>query len=221
MSSDSIWSSVKLLSLFVLKFLDKINKLLSGVLSSCDMFARNSDLYLLEASNSFAFFSKSIRITSREEFWSTTFLLSNSNDFVFSSSSSLITLSSSCCACKLSSDFFSSFDFSSNSWLLFLNSSCCTVSSSFCCCNSTCCNCNASACSKVLFRSLFISSLTLIELNPMAMLSFIFSMNSFWTSGIAAENPSSKAPITSSLKIKGMINICFKIVFPSPDWSTI
>ena len=50
----SVCFGVRFLSLFSSRSFARINTLFKGVLNSCDIFARNSDLYLLFNSNSFA-----------------------------------------------------------------------------------------------------------------------------------------------------------------------
>ena len=69
----------------------------NGVLSSCDMLARNSDLYLVLSSNCSA-------LCCISRFRSTITWFFSSNSLVFSSSSWLRCISSSCCTLSSSSD---------------------------------------------------------------------------------------------------------------------
>ena len=78
--------------------------LLSGVRSSCDMFARNSDLYLDDTANCSAFSSRDLRAPSISAFFCSTSLFCPDNCCAFSSSSSLVRRSSSCCSRNRSSD---------------------------------------------------------------------------------------------------------------------
>ena len=58
-----------LVNIHILNF-ERISKLFSGVLNSCDIFARNSDLYLLLTSNCFVFCSISYFAASTSLFFS-------------------------------------------------------------------------------------------------------------------------------------------------------
>ena len=72
--------------------------LLSGVRSSCDMFARNSDLYLEVSASCSAFSSSSCRASSIWRFFRSTSRFCSESRCAFSSSSSFVCCSSSCCS---------------------------------------------------------------------------------------------------------------------------
>ena len=102
---------VRLASLFSESSLARMSKLFSGVRSSCDMLAKNSDLYFEISDSCSAFSSSETRACSTSRFFTSTLR--------FCSSSSLA-LSSSSRAC------FSSAEFER------FSSSCCCVSSRDC-----------------------------------------------------------------------------------------
>ena len=62
--ADSTWRMLRLPSAFFASLSDKSSKLFSGVRSSCDMFARNSDLYFDVSASCFAFSSSAWRACS-------------------------------------------------------------------------------------------------------------------------------------------------------------
>ena len=89
-----------------------MSRLLSGVRSSCDMFARNSDLYLEVSASCSAFSSSETRACSTSRFLTSTFRFCSASRRAFSSSSRLVRRSSSCCV-------VSSFDWLWSSWVSF------------------------------------------------------------------------------------------------------
>ena len=81
-----------------------MSRLLSGVRSSCDMFARNSDLYFEVSASCSAFSSTDARASSISRFFFSTSRFCSASSSAFSSSSSLVCCSSSCCCLRRSSD---------------------------------------------------------------------------------------------------------------------
>ena len=79
---------------------DRISRLLSGVRSSWDMFARNSDLYLEVSASCSAFSSSACLACSTSRFLASTCLFCVESSSAFSSSSSLVCCSSSCLAAQ-------------------------------------------------------------------------------------------------------------------------
>ena len=73
---------------------------LSGVRSSCDMLARNSDLYFEVSASSVAFSSSARRACSISWFLRSTSTLRSASCCAFCSSCSLVCCSSLCCACN-------------------------------------------------------------------------------------------------------------------------
>ncbi len=78
----------------------RIRMLLSGVRSSCDMLARNSDLYLEVSASSVAFSSSARRACSISWFLRSTSTLRSASCWAFCSSCSLVCCSSFCCVCS-------------------------------------------------------------------------------------------------------------------------
>ncbi len=75
---------------------------LSGVRSSCDMLARNCDLYFEVSASCSAFSSTSCLASSTSRFFLSTSSFCRVSWRAFSSSSSLVCCSSSCCVCSSS-----------------------------------------------------------------------------------------------------------------------
>ena len=78
----------------------RIRMLLSGVRSSCDMLARNSDLYFEVSASSAAFSSSARRACSISWFLRSTSTLRSASCCAFCSSCSLVCCSSRCCVCN-------------------------------------------------------------------------------------------------------------------------
>ena len=78
----------------------RIRMLLSGVRSSCDILARNSDLYLEVSASSLAFSSNARRASSISRFLRSTSTLRSASCSAFCSSCSLVCCSSRCCVCN-------------------------------------------------------------------------------------------------------------------------
>ena len=78
----------------------RIRMLLSGVRSSCDMLARNSDLYFEVSASSVAFSSSARRACSISWFLRSTSTLRSASCCAFCSSCSLVCCSSFCCVCS-------------------------------------------------------------------------------------------------------------------------
>src|SRR4051794_39003461 len=78
----------------------RIRMLLSGVRSSCDMLARNSDLYFEVSASSVAFSSSARRACSISWFLRSTSTFRSASCWAFCSSCSLVCCSSFCCACS-------------------------------------------------------------------------------------------------------------------------
>ena len=74
-----------------------MSKLLSGVLNSCDIFARNSDLYFDVSCNCSAFSSSERLASSTSLFLSSTSFFCLTSNNALSCNSSLVRLNSSCC----------------------------------------------------------------------------------------------------------------------------
>src|SRR5687768_6807807 len=77
-----------------------MSKLLSGVRNSCDMFAKNSDLYFDVRASCDAFSSSACRACSTSRFFRATSSFWSTNSLAFSSNSALVCCNSSCCACN-------------------------------------------------------------------------------------------------------------------------
>ncbi len=78
----------------------RIRMLFSGVRSSCDMLARNSDLYFEVSASSVALSSSARRACSISWFLRSTSTLRSASCCAFCSSCSLVCCSSFCCACS-------------------------------------------------------------------------------------------------------------------------
>ena len=95
--ANSTCLAVRVFSGLSKRSLDRMSKLLRGVRSSCDMLARNSDLYLEVRASCSAFSSTSCLASSTSRFLT-------SSRLAFSSSSWFVCCSSSCCSRSRSSD---------------------------------------------------------------------------------------------------------------------
>ncbi len=94
---------VRLPSVFLFSWSEISSRLLSGVRNSCDMLARNSDLYFEVRASCLAFTSSSWRACSTSWFFSSTSWFCWASRWAFSSSSALVSCSCSwrvcsCCA---------------------------------------------------------------------------------------------------------------------------
>ena len=120
---------------------------MSGVRSSCDMFARNSLLYFDESASCSALSSIAERASSISRFLISMRAFCSSSSCAFSSSSSFVCCSSSCCCWSSSSDVFSDAACISSSVFERLSSSCCDCSSSERSCRSSVsfCDCVSSS----------------------------------------------------------------------------
>ncbi len=98
--ANSIWRGVRLPSGLSPSWLARMSRLLSGVRSSCDMLARNSDLYFEVRASCSAFSSRARRACSTSLFLRSTSAFWLARSFAFSSSSSLVCCSSSCWLCS-------------------------------------------------------------------------------------------------------------------------
>ena len=116
---------VRLPSAFSVRIWDRISRLLSGVRSSCDMLARNSDLYLEIRASCSAFSSSATLACSTSWFFCSTSAFWPASSWAFSSSSALVCCSSSCCFLSSSSDFCSERVCCSSRLLVSVSASCC------------------------------------------------------------------------------------------------
>ena len=98
--ANSICWSVRFPWGFVESCSDRISRLLRGVRSSCDMLARNSDLYLEVRASCSAFSSTACFASSTSSFLRATSAFCWVSNRAFSSSSSLVTRSSCCWLCS-------------------------------------------------------------------------------------------------------------------------
>ena len=112
--ANSICFSLRLPWALSARSFDRISSELSGVRSSWDMFARNSDLYFEVSASCSAFSSSARRAISISRFFASTCFFSFSSSCAFSCSSSLVACSSSCLrvssVCRAWSSWVSSCD---------------------------------------------------------------------------------------------------------------
>ena len=94
--ANSVCLGVRFPSGFFESWSERISRLLSGVRSSCDMFARNSDLYFEVSASCLAFSSRACRACSTSWFFRSTSWFWWASSRAFSWSSSLVFCSSSC-----------------------------------------------------------------------------------------------------------------------------
>ena len=129
-SAYCTWSAVKFSSWFsAINLLS--NKIeFKGVRNSCDIFAKNSDLYFVDCANSLARFSISW-------FFNTIKLFLSSNNLERSSNMVLVSINSSDCTFNSSSEVCKCCDCASSSALICSSSVCCVISSSDCVCVSS------------------------------------------------------------------------------------
>ena len=125
----------------------RISSELSGVRSSCDMFARNSDLYFDESASCSAFSSSALRASSISAFLISIRRFCSSSCCERSSSSSFVCCSSSCWVCSSSSEARKVDVCASSSAFERFSSSCCDCSSSDWLCRScvSCCDWSSSS----------------------------------------------------------------------------
>ncbi len=97
--ADSTCLPFRLPSWFLVSWSESSSRLLSGVRSSCDMFARNSDLYFEVRASCFAFSSRAWRACSTSVFLRSTSWFWWASCFAFSSSSWLVCCNSSARDC--------------------------------------------------------------------------------------------------------------------------
>ena len=100
--ANCFWRSLRFCSLFSISKVERMSKLFSGVRSSWDILAKNSDLYLLEFSRSCALNSSWRLTSSRSRFFALKFNCCSSSAWACCSSSSLLLLNSSCWSCSSS-----------------------------------------------------------------------------------------------------------------------
>src|SRR5207247_933755 len=98
--ANSTWRAVRFPSAFSVSWWARMSRLLSGVRSSWDMLARNSDLYLEVRASWAAFSSSACRACSTSRFFRSTSAFWSASRRAFSSSSSLVCCSSSCWLCS-------------------------------------------------------------------------------------------------------------------------
>ncbi len=96
--------AVRFSSWFSISIWDRMSMLLSGVRSSCDMLARNSDLYFEMRASCSAFSSSATLACSTSWFFCSTSAFCSESSVAFSSSSMFFRVSSSCCCRSSSSD---------------------------------------------------------------------------------------------------------------------
>ena len=192
MAEYSICLSVRFLVLLSFSSAASISTLLSGVRSSCDIFARNSDLYLLLASSSVAFCDSSIRACSTASVFSSisTFICFSSSSWVRSSSSDALNISAWCVS----------------SSLVWRSSSCWLSSSSFCSC--TCPN------------NFVIRSLESAPFTAMAILSATAFSRGIYFSVVLLVQASSMTPFNSffcqsgtHIRVSGTIPPAIEVIF--------
>ncbi len=87
---------LRLLSAFSASIFARISRLLSGVRSSCDMLARNSDLYLEVSANCSAFSSSAPLACSTSRFFCSTSVFCSARRRAFSCNSALVRCNCSC-----------------------------------------------------------------------------------------------------------------------------
>ncbi len=110
--------------LFSVRSWERTIILFSGVRNSCDIFARNSDLYLLACAISLTLFSISLRAIISSLFLRLMASLCISSALERSPNSSFVCFSFPFCACNTSSEALSAVVCSCSSSLACLNSSC-------------------------------------------------------------------------------------------------
>ena len=98
--ANSICLALRLPSAFLESWSERISRLLSGVRSSCDMLARNSDLYFEVSASCLAFSSSAWRACSTSWFLRSTSAFCSASSPAFSSSCWLVWCSSSCWLCS-------------------------------------------------------------------------------------------------------------------------
>ena len=188
----------------------RISSELSGVRSSCDMFARNSLLYFDESASCSAFSSSAERASSISWFLISIRAFCSSSWRAFSSSSSFVCWSSSCCCWSSSSDARSVAAVSSSSSFRCWSSSCCVWSSSDWLCSSCASDCDWSSSSSVRMFAWIVFSTTPI-------VSASCSMN-VSCAGVKAWNAASSiTAITSSSKRTGITMMLRGTASPSAD----
>ncbi len=185
----SICLSLRFSSLLSASSLARMSRLFSGVRSSCDMLARNSDLYLEMSASCSAFSSSETRACSTSRFLISTFWFCSSRSLAFSSSSSA---------------------WRSSSALDPLSSSCCTVSSLDWLCSSWVSPWDWRSSSSVRM-------LALIMLSTTPMLSMSWSRKSWWIVLKWRNEASSMTALTSPSKSTGRTMIFSGVASPRPE----
>jgi hypothetical protein len=116
---------VRFPSTFSVRICERMRRLLSGVRSSCDMLARNSDLYLEMSASCSALSSSATLACSTSLFFCSTSAFCPASRCAFTSSSALVDCSSSCCFRSSSSDCCSERVCCSSRLLVSVSASCC------------------------------------------------------------------------------------------------
>ncbi|OEZ59966.1 hypothetical protein DUGA6_36060 [Duganella sp. HH105] len=192
-------SSCRLPAAFSASSLARISELLSGVRSSCDIFARNCDLYWLARSSSAARCSRSsCALPSAAFFWSSATPCSANCSLVCSSSAFWFS--------RLACDSSSTRDCSSSSSLAVRSSSCCTCNSSLSCWVSASTSCRR-------WRD-WLASMALPTL-PLTR-----SRNSTSRAQIGRSRPSSTTPLISPSLSSGASSTLAGVPAPRPDASS-
>ena len=208
--ANSICLSVRLPSGLSPSSFARISSELSGVRSSCDMFARNSDLYRDESASCSAFSSSAFRASSISAFLISIRWFCSSSCCERSSSSSFVCCSSSCCVCSSSSDARSVAVCASSSAFERRSSSCCACSSSDWLCRSCVRDCDWSSSSSVRVFALIVFRTTPID-------SESWSRNVCWISVNGAKEASSITAITVSSNSTGKTMRLVGAASPRPD----
>ena len=201
--ANSTCFDVSVASRFSASSFERINRLFSGVRNSCDMFARNSDLYLEESANCSAFSSRARRASSTSWFLDSTWAFCSLSRLAFSSSCSFFCRSSSCCVRSSSSDLRSDSACRSNRSLVVFNSCCCACSSPV-----SDCDC--------LSRS-SVRMFAAIVLSTMPMLSLSWSRKVRWMSLYRLNEASSMTALTSPSNSTGSTTMLWGLLSPRPE----
>ena len=208
--ANSVCFSVRLPSGLSASSFARIRSELSGVRSSCDMFARNSDLYLEESASCSAFSSSALRASSISAFLISIRRFCSSSCCERSSSSSFVCCSSSCWVWSSSSDARRVAVCASSSAFDRFSSSCCACSSSDWLCRScvSCCDWSRSSSVRMFARIVF-------RTTPID--SESWSRNVCWTSVNGVNDASSSTAITFSSKRMGRTMMLVGAASPSPE----
>ena len=202
-SANSICLEESDASLFSASIFDRMSIELSGVRNSCDMLARNSDLYLDVRASCSAFSSMARRASSISRFFCSTSDFCSASSRAFSCSSVFVCCSSSCCRLSSSSDSRSERACCSSRWFVCVSSFCWD-------CSSCVSDCDWMSRSSVrMFAS--------IVLSTMPMLSVSWSRKVRWMGLNSWNEASSMTALTSPSKSTGNATMLSGAASPSPE----